>query len=167
MEEVQNLIGGDDPASDWQLRPRDHAASLLAEAGALKRILLRPEVQQLIDQFTDADQKAVRAQRRYKGLGRTALILYAAAAILGLAMTALLAIGFGADLRAAAPEFLAIYWIDVAVGRHLACTICDFPRGGVLCSSRHLNTVVRHLDARTCDCGDHAHRLLSLCDDGR
>jgi len=40
---AMEAIGKDDPRADWILRPEEHADRLPAEAGALKRILERPE----------------------------------------------------------------------------------------------------------------------------
>lgn len=73
---AEAAIGRDSPETDWQLRPEEHARNLPTEAGALKRILGRPEVYQIMTQFRQADAAAEAAQARYKRIGR--LGLYAA-----------------------------------------------------------------------------------------
>jgi len=68
-----DAIGAEQPG-DWQLKPERHAALLAPSAGALKRILLRPELQQVIEAFNVADQKAGVAQDRYKLFARISAI---------------------------------------------------------------------------------------------
>ena len=71
-----SAVGQDDDATDWRLRPDEHARRLPSEAGALKRVLERPELNAIIERFQLADAHALKAQRRYKRIGR--LGLYAA-----------------------------------------------------------------------------------------
>ncbi|WBQ09867.1 DUF4231 domain-containing protein [Hyphomonadaceae bacterium ML37] len=78
-----NAIGMHTASPDWRLEPQAHAARLPAEAGALKRILMRSDLQGLMDQFSAADSRAGAAQSRYKRFGRLAIMLNAGAVILG------------------------------------------------------------------------------------
>lgn len=93
------LIGTQAP-DDWKLEPHAHGAALPPEAGALKRILARAQVQDLMARYVRADHAAMRAQARYKRLGRLAIIMHAAAAIVGLSATWLLANNLSAALPA-------------------------------------------------------------------
>ena len=70
---AEAAIGRDDQASDWQLRPELHAAALPAEAGALKRVLERAELKDIVARYRTADTAAVLAQARYKRIGRLGL----------------------------------------------------------------------------------------------
>ena len=72
-ERAEAAIGEENNTSDWQLRPEEHALALPTEAGALQRILQRPELKQLVAQFREADAAALSAQARYKRIGRTSL----------------------------------------------------------------------------------------------
>jgi hypothetical protein len=71
-----SAVGQDDDATDWRLSPDEHARRLPPEAGALKRVLQRPELNAIIARYLQADAAAVKGQRRYKRIGR--LGLYAA-----------------------------------------------------------------------------------------
>jgi hypothetical protein len=66
-----DAIGGAEPR-DWQLRPETHAAALQPPAAALRRILVRPEFEQMMEAYTAADDEALLAQKRYKRLAGTA-----------------------------------------------------------------------------------------------
>jgi hypothetical protein len=76
-------IDQDDETSDWQLRPDDHARKLPSEAGALKRVLERADLTQIIEGFRHADKAAVIAQMRYKRIGRLGLYAATLATLIG------------------------------------------------------------------------------------
>ncbi|MFW5660114.1 MAG: hypothetical protein ACOC05_01850 [Oceanicaulis sp.] len=78
-----NAVGAFEPTADWRLEPERHAGALPPKAGALSRILQRPELQGLMRQFSEADARAGAAQRRYKGLGGLSIRLNALAILLG------------------------------------------------------------------------------------
>lgn len=80
---AEAAVGHDDAASDWQLRPAHHANELPAEAAALKRVLVRPEIEAIINRFRTADKKAIAAQVRYKRVGRTGLYAATMATLVG------------------------------------------------------------------------------------
>lgn len=80
---AEAAIGRDDQASDWQLRPELHAAALPAEAGALKRVLERAELKDIVARYRTADAAAVVAQRRYKRIGRLGLYATTIATLVG------------------------------------------------------------------------------------
>jgi hypothetical protein len=56
---------GSEHESDWKLEPFTHAARLPPEAGALKRILTRPEIAAIMERFSTADRAAIKAQKNY------------------------------------------------------------------------------------------------------
>lgn len=98
---------GDERPEDWTLAPERHAVALQPEAGPLKRILVRPELEQIMDAFNGSDHRALAAQRRYKLLARIAslasffavviagvLLLPAASTISAPALTGLAALQF-------------------------------------------------------------------------
>jgi hypothetical protein len=68
-----SALGAEDTGRDWELRPLDHAAGLPKEAGSLRRILERPEVQAIMTQYLRFDREAVTAQRRYKRASQIAI----------------------------------------------------------------------------------------------
>lgn len=80
---AEAAIGRDDQASDWQLRPELHAGPLPAEAGALKRVLERAELKDIVARYRTADAAAVVAQRRYKRIGRLGLYATTVATLVG------------------------------------------------------------------------------------
>jgi len=66
-------IGKDDPGADWVLRPKEHAAALPPEAGALARVLQSEDVRTVMERYTDHNRQAVTAQDRYKARSRLAI----------------------------------------------------------------------------------------------
>jgi hypothetical protein len=66
-----NAIGTQAP-EDWHLRPETHEKALPKSAGPLKRILLRDDLEQIIEIYNEADTRAQKAQGRYKGPARFA-----------------------------------------------------------------------------------------------
>lgn len=80
---AEAAIGRDNEDSDWQLRPELHADVLPPEAGALKRVLQRNELKQIVQRFRSADLAALRAQARYKRIGRLALYSTSIATVIG------------------------------------------------------------------------------------
>jgi len=81
--QAEAAIGQDDAGADWKLNPKSHASDLPLEAGALRRVLERPEIQSIISEFEVADKEAVEAQRRYKRVARLRLYTGVAATIVG------------------------------------------------------------------------------------
>lgn len=65
---------GDHQGNDWILRPREHAASLPAEAGPLKRILERPEIERIRSEYVDWDDKALDLQGRHMRWGKRGIL---------------------------------------------------------------------------------------------
>lgn len=68
-EQAQAVVGTDAP-EDWELLPQNHARNLPASAGPLKRVLQRPDLEEIIDTFAVSGEAAKRAQQRYKLLMR-------------------------------------------------------------------------------------------------
>jgi hypothetical protein len=56
---------GPEQNSDWKLEPLSHALALPPAAGALARVLERPENTAIMDAFVAADQAAVKSQASY------------------------------------------------------------------------------------------------------
>lgn len=90
---------GQNAFDDWQLRPKVHASELPAEAGALKRVLERDDIQRIVDDFTVADARAVSAQRWYKFWGRLGIYAVALATIIGTTMVLRLDQKFGIEIK--------------------------------------------------------------------
>lgn len=111
-----NAVGAFEPTVDWRLEPERHAGALPPQAGALARVLQRPELVGLMRQFNASDAAAVRAQRRYKQLGRGSIILNTVAILLGavtlagrnVAEAAGLTVPDGAGTVIASVQFMAI-----------------------------------------------------------
>jgi hypothetical protein len=80
---ARQAIGADDEASDWQLRPEQHAAALPPEAGALARVLRSERIREIMARYTENDQKAVRAQDLYKSRSTLAVWARLGAIIVG------------------------------------------------------------------------------------
>lgn len=68
-EQAQAIVGTDAP-EDWELRPQIHARELPDAAAPLKRVLRRPDLEEIIDTFAVSGAVAKRAQQRYKLLMR-------------------------------------------------------------------------------------------------
>ena len=99
--EAEFAIGARDASADWLLKPHEHAASLPAEAGPLKRLLQRPEVQRIMDRYTDLDQQAIDHQTAFRSGQRWMVRLAFAAFAFGvIALTVPLVLGsVGTDLQ--------------------------------------------------------------------
>jgi hypothetical protein len=80
---AEAAIGQDDEGSDWQLHLERHAGTLPPEAGALKRVLERRDLQGITERFRSADTAALVAQRRYKRIGRLSLYAATVATVVG------------------------------------------------------------------------------------
>ena len=93
-----SLIGQNKP-DDWQLRPKQHAQDLSPEAGALKRILERPNIETIMTRFHTADAKAIRAQKWYRFWGRTGIYAIALASIIGTALVLRVDEKFGLEVK--------------------------------------------------------------------
>jgi hypothetical protein len=65
---------GSATATDRQLRPEIHAQSLPPEAGALKRVLTAPALQEIIQKYTTFSKQAADYQNRYKWKAKSAAI---------------------------------------------------------------------------------------------
>lgn len=74
---------GVDSADDWKLEPTAHAARLMPEAAALKRVLETEFIKEIIGRYNRADKAAAEHQNSYKKFGRLEIYLGTAAAILG------------------------------------------------------------------------------------
>ena len=83
MASAEEVVGRDDPAADWRLVPDQHARALPPEGGALKRVLERPEIARIMQEFKDNDSAAVAAQARYKRAGRLGLYAATTATVAG------------------------------------------------------------------------------------
>jgi hypothetical protein len=67
-------IGVDDPDADYLLRPKEHAALLPNEAGALKRVLSSESHKQTQQHYWTHDASATAIQSRYKRVGGCCLV---------------------------------------------------------------------------------------------
>lgn len=76
-------IVGRQGSMDWDLKPEKHAAILGPEAGPLRRILQRSELQEIMAGYRVADANAKAAQRRYRRLAVTAALTGFAVVALG------------------------------------------------------------------------------------
>lgn len=97
-----SAIGPDEPAHDWQLKPRDHAARLPREAGALKRVLERDSIQDIMQRFAEDDAVAVAAQKAYKSAGHWGLRFATLAALIGALFLLPLDVWLGEPVRVVA-----------------------------------------------------------------
>jgi len=103
-------VGADDPARDWILRPETHANALAPGAGALRRILVSPEVTVIMARYTERDREAVNQQARYlRGHRYLRILAYAAAATGLFALSIHLILSFVPD------------WQPLLVALHVAC----------------------------------------------
>jgi hypothetical protein len=82
-ERAVDAIGRDDEGADWKLSPKEHAEGLPPEAGALKRVLERAELKDLIARYYEADPAAKTAQARYKRTGSMGLYAATIATLVG------------------------------------------------------------------------------------
>lgn len=82
-EAAKQAIGADDEASDWKLRPEQHAAALAPEAAALARVLRSDRIREIMARYTENDHKAVRAQELYKSRSTLAVWARLGAIIVG------------------------------------------------------------------------------------
>ncbi|MGB0087732.1 MAG: hypothetical protein WBP94_20440, partial [Rhodomicrobiaceae bacterium] len=83
QEAAVAAIGKDDPDSDWNLRPQEHAKSLPPQAGALARVLHSDAVRQIMARFTEADARANAVQAHYKKRSRQAIFARLGAILIG------------------------------------------------------------------------------------
>lgn len=65
---------GTDAPTDWKLEPRTHAARLLPEAGALRRVLERPEIAEFIAGYETSNPAAGGWQKIYRRWSRLAFV---------------------------------------------------------------------------------------------
>lgn len=92
-------IVGQNESDDWQLRPTIHARNLPPEAGALKRVLEQPKIEDIISRFYTADAKAIRSQKWYRFWGRAGIYAIALASIIGTALVLRLDEKFGVESK--------------------------------------------------------------------
>ncbi|MGZ5851373.1 MAG: hypothetical protein ACXWJH_02230 [Hyphomicrobium sp.] len=78
-----NELVGIDPPTSWRIDPKADAEALPPGAGALKQILLMPEIEKIVDAYHTADAAAGRAQKTYKHLARLAAWTGFGAALIG------------------------------------------------------------------------------------
>lgn len=84
-EQAQTIVGTDAP-EDWELRPQSHARDLPASAAPLKRVLQRPDLEEIIDTFAVSGDAAQRAQKRYKLFMRLSALSSLGAMVLAAAL---------------------------------------------------------------------------------
>lgn len=76
-------VGTFEPSVDWKIEPESHADSLPPEAAPLARILRKPVMTDLMEDFRRQDVAAVKAQKTYKRYGRLAIMLNTLAVLVG------------------------------------------------------------------------------------
>jgi len=104
-----DLLGEEDPGSDWKLDPHSHAEKLHPEAAALKRVLEHSAIQEIMDRYRRADRAANEYQDAYKKLGRREIYLATVAAILGaIVLTITDASGASSWMEGARPVLLLL-----------------------------------------------------------
>lgn len=99
MSQDPTSLIGQNTNDDWQLRPKQHADELPPEAGALKRILERPAIEDIMTRFHAADAKAIRAQKWYRFWGRAGIYAIALASIIGTALVLRVDEKFGVEVK--------------------------------------------------------------------
>lgn len=74
-EVTEAAIGavGKEGGSDWKLSPEEHAANLPPVADALKRVLARTNIREIVRRFRDADTRAVASQNAYRKAGKVGI----------------------------------------------------------------------------------------------
>lgn len=82
MQRAELLVGAGKPDS-WLIDPKRDANDLKPEAAALRRILLEPDIGEIVAAFHACDAAAGRAQRSYKRLARIAAWTGFGAALIG------------------------------------------------------------------------------------
>jgi hypothetical protein len=106
---------------DWVLALEAHASELPPEAGALRRVLERSEIQEIIRRYMQADRRALKAQARYHlagkigvwarvgalTIGAVALVVAGATWLSPVEKTALIVL----QAVALATSYLSAYWI--------------------------------------------------------
>ena len=117
-QQAIDAIGAEQPA-DWRLEPRTHAARLPAAAGALRRILERPEVGKLVATFEETDPRAGSWQKVFKRWSRLAFasrfgaitvgavaLLYVVGAIAGPGLTLALTVEYALIVASLVASFM-------------------------------------------------------------
>ncbi|MEQ8405947.1 MAG: hypothetical protein RKE49_12685 [Oceanicaulis sp.] len=140
-----NAIGAYETTEEWRLEPERHAGSLPPSAGALARILQRPELKGLMAQFTHADTQAKAAQTRYKRLGKASIAGNAAAILLG-------AVGLaGPDVAEAAGVALPASWSSAVASVQFAFIIVAMAAAWLIIKTRPFDAWMRaRAIAETC-----------------
>ncbi len=82
-EAAMVAVGTFEPTADWTIDPASHARALPPEAGPLARVLSQPDLRRIISRFQTANSRAIHFQRQYKRFGRLAILLNAAAILIG------------------------------------------------------------------------------------
>ncbi len=77
---------GEHNAGDYILRPAEHAASLPPEAGGLKRILQRPEIETIRTNYVECDRDALRLQGRHMRWGKRGIVAAMLSAIVAVTL---------------------------------------------------------------------------------
>ena len=112
-----DAIGTFQATEDWKISPAEHSRSLPGVASPLARILTQPSLQRIINEFHEADEKAVKHQKTYKRFGSIAIALNAAAILTG--ALALFAQNTGSEIFKAFPS-TENFGKWVALGQFLA-----------------------------------------------
>lgn len=99
---AERAIGEERPDADRLLAPLDHADALPPEAGALARVLRRPDIRALMEAYQSFDRQAVRAQRRFRAARAFFRILAGVtAAAGGLSLGLQIALDYVSDIQLA------------------------------------------------------------------
>ena len=80
---------GESADGDYNLLPKEHASTLPSNAGPLARILQKPELQKICNDYDEADTQANRAQWKYKFWAKLAIWLVFVAIVTSSFSTAL------------------------------------------------------------------------------
>ncbi|MGI9411775.1 MAG: hypothetical protein ACR2OV_16985 [Hyphomicrobiaceae bacterium] len=117
--EAEAAVGKDDPGSDWELKPEQHAAELPAQAGALRRVLERDEIKEIMARYREYDGAAGRQQKRFRSASKRIVRGAYIAAVSGLfALSMHLIMGYQTDL-----QLLAIFFHVAALVYVILATV--------------------------------------------
>jgi hypothetical protein len=118
--EAEAAVGKDDPASDWLLKPQEHAESLTPRAGALRRVLETNAIQVIMERYLDRDGEAGRQQKIYRSTRKRMMLLaYLAAGAGLLALSLHLVLGYQSDLQMVmvAAHVVMLVWVIIEAVR--------------------------------------------------
>lgn len=74
---------GEGAGDDYLLKPEEHGAALPPNAAPLNRVLVRPDIAEIIARYVEADAEALRRQSLYRRYGALAIYALATPAVLG------------------------------------------------------------------------------------